>query len=496
MQRLSMLAALLLLPAAAVAQVTVDWVEPTTGVSVAVDGSGNVFTVNYVYNPGGDIVLTKRGPDGVLRWTASFDQTEPSKWERAAWVETDAAGNAIVAGTRMSGYSNPVEAASILMKFDPNGQLLWRRVFETDFDGSSLRRCLVDEAGNIYALGLGSGPPGFVTKIKKFTPDGDPVWTYFDSHGIGAPVNFKFTPDGALLVAARAIYGSLNGYAKVDRDGNHVWSLAGVQSLTVGDAAGDAAGNTYVVHGEYVSNGGTVVRKLSPTGATLWSRTFALSGFRVEVGRDGLPVVCGFPNPNSGGASFVKVGAAGDLVWANADADGPLALLLHARLLLDAEDNAYLAAGTLFEMAVCKVTRDGASAWTALVSPGGYAQSIALGRAGEVFVVGGSTARLVEPNGSVAVGDPAAPAGLALAPARPNPCAGATRIRYALPAEARVSLGVYDVAGRRVRVLADGVAGPGEHEARFDAAGLAEGIYVVRLEAGGAVLARKLTVLR
>ncbi|MBK8131066.1 MAG: hypothetical protein IPK53_19870 [bacterium] len=184
---------LLVLPIVAQAQVVIEWTQPTRGVSVAVDAEQNVFTVDNEQGPGTDITLVKRDSTGSQLWTASFDQTDNTKWEKATWVTTDSQGNAIVSGTVMSGISNPVNAASILMKFSPAGALLWRRVYESAFDGSYTRKCLVDEQGAIYVLGMGSGPSGFVTKVKKFTADGDSVWNYFDQAGIGAPVNFKFT---------------------------------------------------------------------------------------------------------------------------------------------------------------------------------------------------------------------------------------------------------------------------------------------------------------
>jgi len=395
--RFSTFALLLLTAFNARAQVvTVDWTAPTAGVSIDVDAADNVFTASYAYALGAEIQVTKRDVHGNLLWEASVDQTDNTKWERASWVAVDSQGDVLVCGTLMSGYSNPVEAASILLKFRGDGTPVYRLVYESSFDGSYTKKCLVDELDDVYVLGMGSGPNGYVTKIKKFTPDGVALWTWYDAAGIGAPTNFKLTPDGALLVSCRAIFGALNGHAKVDRDGNLLWSLAGVQSLTVGDAAGDVLGNSYLVHGEYATNGGTVVRKLDGQGVELWQGIYPSSGFRIEVGSDDMAVVSGFPDPNTAGAAFFKVDPTGALVWSNLDADGPLGLLLHARMVLDSSDNAYLAAGTLFEMAVCKVRSDGSSAWTATM-PGGYAWDMVLGQAaGSVFVVGGATARLLE----------------------------------------------------------------------------------------------------
>ncbi len=202
------------------AEVGLAWVQPTTGVSIALDADDNVYTVHYEQNLGAEMTLTKRDASGALLWVAAYDQTSPTAWERASWVVTDSAGNAIVCGTRMSGFSNPVTAASIVMKFNPSGTLLWRRVYESDFDGSSVQKCLVDATDNVYVLGLGSGPAGLVTKVKKFAPDGTALWSYFDADGIGVPVNFKLTPDNALLISAYSRFGSLVGYAKIDLDGN------------------------------------------------------------------------------------------------------------------------------------------------------------------------------------------------------------------------------------------------------------------------------------
>ena len=120
----------LFLPTPAPAEVGLAWVQPTRGVSVALDAADNVYTVDYEQALGAEMTVTKRAANGLLLWVASYDQTDQTQWERASWVATDSADNAIVCGTLMSGYSNPVEAASIVVKFDRHGNLLWRRVYD------------------------------------------------------------------------------------------------------------------------------------------------------------------------------------------------------------------------------------------------------------------------------------------------------------------------------------------------------------------------------
>jgi hypothetical protein len=52
-----------------------------------------------------------------------------------------------------------------------------------------------------------------------------------------------------------------------------------------------------------------------------------------------------------------------------------------------------------------------------------------------------------------------------------------------VPEAADVRLAVYDRLGREVAVILDGRMDAGNHEARFDATGLASGVYLYRLQA-------------
>jgi FlgD Ig-like domain len=84
----------------------------------------------------------------------------------------------------------------------------------------------------------------------------------------------------------------------------------------------------------------------------------------------------------------------------------------------------------------------------------------------------------------------------------PNPFNPTTTIRYALPKPARVSLSVYDVAGRLVRTLVPGTLHPaGVFDVKWDGtdeAGrtVASGVYFYRLRAGAETLTRKAVLLK
>jgi len=81
----------------------------------------------------------------------------------------------------------------------------------------------------------------------------------------------------------------------------------------------------------------------------------------------------------------------------------------------------------------------------------------------------------------------------------PNPFDAATTISYTLPVAGRVKLAVYDLAGKLVRTLANGVQSPGAKRLvwnRTDGSGreLARGVYFLRFETEGSVQARKLVL--
>jgi len=91
---------------------------------------------------------------------------------------------------------------------------------------------------------------------------------------------------------------------------------------------------------------------------------------------------------------------------------------------------------------------------------------------------------------------PAPPAALDLAPAHPNPFNPVTTLSFSLPRPARATLAVFDVAGRRVALLADGFLPAGRHAVRWDAAGQASGVYLARLDCEGAARVRRLVLLK
>ena len=78
----------------------------------------------------------------------------------------------------------------------------------------------------------------------------------------------------------------------------------------------------------------------------------------------------------------------------------------------------------------------------------------------------------------------------------PNPFNPATTITYELAEPQQVTLTVYDAVGRTVRQLVNSQQSAGNHTVRFSGQGLASGLYIYRLEAGGRTEIRKMMLVK
>ncbi|MCL4551586.1 MAG: peptidoglycan DD-metalloendopeptidase family protein [Bacteroidetes bacterium] len=66
----------------------------------------------------------------------------------------------------------------------------------------------------------------------------------------------------------------------------------------------------------------------------------------------------------------------------------------------------------------------------------------------------------------------------------PNPFNPTTVIRYSIPRLSKVTLKIYDILGKEVEKLVDEEKSPGQYEVKFNAKGLASGVYFYRMQAG------------
>ena len=326
-------------------------------------------------------------------------------------------------------------------------------------------------AHKITAGGVAIGPP---------TGDTMCVATDYQSHPSIAPDG----SGGAIVSWLDARNGDASHvYAQhIGAGGGYLWAKDGVEVSTK-DAAvrtmivSDDAGGAIITWVDYLTSR-VYAQRINGSGQNLWP-----DDVRVEPAFEG-----GYPTIVSDGA--------GGAVFA-IEPDGGNAL--RAQHLLSDGNVAYPAGRTIAWGAYMKTRpvftyddQGGAIvAWedSRHYNSDIYAQRIGLGLSTSAVGPGSS--------------DHALPEKFSLGQNYPNPFNPTTTIEYAV-AGARgqgsgvrnVQLIVYDVLGREVAVLVNGVKPAGTYTVRFDASGLASGVYLYRLNAGGYTETKRMVVVK
>ncbi len=501
------------------------------GESVATDASGNVFMtggMNETVDFGGgdlvsagsnDIVLAKYSPTGTHLWSQHFGSTSG---DYGFSVATDASGNVFMTGyfneTVDFGGGNLVSAGArdiFLAKYSPTGTHLWSQRFGSPSADIGVS-VATDGSGNVFMSGnfketvdfgggdlVSAGSSDIV--VAKYSPTGTHLWSQrFGSTGVENGRSVATDASGNVFMTG-PFQGTVNfgGGALVSaggRDiflamysptGTHLWSQRfGSTGDDFGnEVATDASGNVFMTvdfnetvdfgGGDLVSAGGAeiVLAKYSPAGTHLWSQRFGSTG-------------------NDKGQS-VATDASGN-VFMTAEFEGTVEF-----------GGGDLVSAGFGDMVLAKYSPTGTHLWSQRFggTGGDEPNSVATDASGNVFMTGEFKETVDFGGGNLvsaglddvvimkygatttAVGD--APQSYALSVSNfPNPFNPLTTIAFELPLQAAVSLRVFDVSGRLVRVLISGeVTAEGRREAIWngrDDSGrqVASGTYFYRLEAG------------
>jgi hypothetical protein len=95
-----------------------------------------------------------------------------------------------------------------------------------------------------------------------------------------------------------------------------------------------------------------------------------------------------------------------------------------------------------------------------------------------------------------AIENEAIPSRIFLSQNYPNPFNAQTMIRYTLPEQSLVSIDIFDMLGRKVESLAEGVKPAGEHLVIWDASKQTSGIYFYRVKAGGIFETKQMVLIK
>ncbi len=78
----------------------------------------------------------------------------------------------------------------------------------------------------------------------------------------------------------------------------------------------------------------------------------------------------------------------------------------------------------------------------------------------------------------------------------PNPFSGRTTFTYTLDATQQVSLRVFDITGRQVAVLVDGVQSPAQYDVAFEAGSLPSGVYMYQLRTASGSITKQMVLVK
>ena len=78
----------------------------------------------------------------------------------------------------------------------------------------------------------------------------------------------------------------------------------------------------------------------------------------------------------------------------------------------------------------------------------------------------------------------------------PNPFNPTTSIAFTIPRAANTSLKVFNMLGQEVATLVNEFTTAGSHDVRFNATGLASGVYFYRLTSGDLTQIKKMSLVK
>lgn len=411
-----------------------------------------------------DLIAQETDGSGNQRWTLHVEGvTDDTIWYGTSVCRTTDSCYLVLGQRHYNGFSD-----NVLFKLNRQGDLLWRR--DRPFSRADLGRSIAPLVNDTYALCTTttmhdtSGYDYHTNTLAKLNANGDTLWTYSYP---GNPVRAVPVTGGCIMIG-KTTFPLL---AKVDDDGHEVW-LREYYDIAVEDFADLVeTPNGYFVAGGAWAYGSDNVSLL-------------------QVGFDGEPVTIRQFIPDNGRdervVRMVRTTDSGLMIGGYAlsteDFSEPMMLIktdsLGARQWRTFTGLAWQTVATAF----CALPDGGYAFGGMAYDPGGGFGYGFLARYGAI------------PN--AATGHPVLPSRFALAQNYPNPFNPTTEIAFDLPRTGMATLIVYDILGREVATLADGVIASGRHTIAFDGKSLASGVYFYTLSSAGVSQTKKMLMMK
>jgi hypothetical protein len=374
------------------------------GVAMDLGPFDDVVEVGHTTILGDPIVTKKFDRDGRLLWERLYD---PAERLRATWIAADRFDNVFVSGFSFTG-SSPTPSGMLTLKYNAQGTLLWANRIAGPF--AQAVRVETDANGNAYVAGRLwlSSPSGFVSHdfaLVKYAPDGRRLWlrTFDNAGAVDDPTSLAISRDGRFVaVAGRSAQSAL--IVVYGAAGNLAWSFTRSDIGTAWDVAFGPSGELVAGASTWTpqTSNRMVLLKFNPGGQPAFIRSYP-GNFVQRLAVDSRGNIAATGVDSLGGTSYLnwrtfKTDPAGNQLWSRLrDAHGSNDEYPNS-IAIDPFDAVYVTGQSgpgpstgntsLTRMATVKYASNGTLRWAATVPEIGRGLSVRIGSDNTVFVFG------------------------------------------------------------------------------------------------------------
>jgi hypothetical protein len=532
MKRIILIIAITMLAGTRVsAQLDLAWVRSygnnyTFGHKLAIDTLGNVYALGGIESPYEDPsegILAAYSSNGDTLWTRVFNQFYFQNLIAIDLALNNSGDLYIIGSSQINDLPR-----YYLMKLSTQGDSLWARDYRGPVEHSATPSAVtVDSLGNAYVSGTSDGP---CWATLKYDRDGNRLWTaLYTGYPDLTPSSvdeIALDSEGNVIVAGLA-WDRFNDYhvkaviIKYNNSGNRLWTatIDSVDRLNHSQIAIDNSNNIFISvlssRADTLSCG-PLIAKILPDGETDWSRiywpgrSFESLRYNVAVDSSGFaylagPLCVAPDDTDYYDIVLIKYTTDGDTVWTGIYDSGRVDNQYD--MTIGPSGAVYILGRTFrnHQITLVKYTTDGDLGWAEIFAGDSlsydYARALAVDKFENIFVTGRlgnrfATMKFVQTGSNIEDGQTPLPENSLLSSAYPNPFNSQTTIQYSLPAQADVTIDIFDILGRKIATIAEVIKPVGKHQAIWDAAGQSSGIYFYRITAGDIIEAKRMLLVR
>ncbi len=507
-------------------QVTADWYQIYKGPwnngfeseQIAVDDSGYVYMTGTTVTAFSgdmtsrlDIATVKYSPDGNLLWQRTYFNSGYGREDIAKSLTLDRFSNVYVTGSIADTVNNTT--AFVTLKYNSSGDLLWvAKQPWADYYYPYRKGLLLDSSLNVYIFCRDNQ----FSYLIKYNSSGDSLWKFKTGDYIRGSFLDK---DNNIII------GSEHKFRKISNNGALIWEKTFSDTLWDASFTGDIYGNYYLC-GE--KSGFVICQKLSSSGETIWKKEykkFTLGGYyyfdtqRCLISKDGNILFASQSPRGFADDLFVKkFDPEGNLLWDIKYAVSDSSWQMLNELKEDSRGFIYAYAYSIKReypieakdyFVILKLDPSGKlvriSRYGNLPTYRGEPKTFTIDRDFKLYIgltdqlnssgfyYGTILAKLTQPYDTLFI---PLPTGYEISQNYPNPFNILTSFRFELPENTQVKLEVFDLLGRKVAVLVNGLYVAGRHTFNWDASGFASGLYFYRFETPNYSAVRKMILVK